>query len=144
MAYATRQDLIDRFGATEIVQRTDRTNRPPTTIDDTVVGRAIGDAEALIDGYLAGRYELPLAVVPAALPKICCDLARFHLWGSAADKDGAVARAADAATAWLKDVARGTVALEVGGAPAAAPVGGGGVRSSVSTRRLDRDSLRGM
>ena len=29
--FATKQDLIDRFGQTELVQLTDRTNRPPLT-----------------------------------------------------------------------------------------------------------------
>ena len=39
--YATQDDLIERFGETKLIQLTDRTNRPATTIDaDVVTARA--------------------------------------------------------------------------------------------------------
>lgn len=143
MAYATRQDLIDRFGATEIIQRTDRSNRPATTIDDTVVARALADAQALVDGYIGKVYELPLATVPPVLTKVCCDLARLNLWAGAADKDGPVSRAADAAVAWAKDVARGLVRLDVAGiTPPQAS--GGGVKVAGAPKIFSSDSLRGL
>lgn len=142
MPYATKQDLIDRFGATEIIQRTDRVNRPPTTIDDAVVDRAIGDADARIDGYLQGVYALPLASTPPALTKIAADIARYHLYGTAADKDNPVTRAYGDALAWLRDVSKGVVKLDVGGvAPEPAPGGAGRVTGSESV--FTRDSLRG-
>lgn len=143
MAYATKQDLIDRFGAQEIIQRTDRTNRPASTIDDTVVGRALSDAQALVDGYLGKVYQLPLATVPPVLTKVCCDLARLNLWAGAADKDGPVSRAADAALAWAKDVARGLVRLDVAGiAPPQAS--GAGVQVSGAPKVFSADTLRGL
>jgi phage gp36-like protein len=144
MAYATRQDLVDRFGATELIQLTDRVNRPASTVDDTVVGRAIADAEALIDGYLAKRYALPLAEIPPILTRMACDIARFFLHGKAAEKDGPVDRANTAAISWLRDVSRGVVELEVGAGETPAPIGGGMVRTSASERVMRRDSLRGM
>lgn len=115
MTYCTQQDLIDRFGSEELVQRTDRTNIPPTTIDDTVVTRALGDAEAMVDGYLAKAYALPLVTVPPVLTKITADIARFYLWGEAADKDSPVERAYRDAQDWLQDVATGTVVLDNAG-----------------------------
>jgi phage gp36-like protein len=143
MAYATQQDLIDRFGERELVQLTDRVNKPATTIDDVVVDRAIGDAEALADGYLAKAYALPLVAVPLVLTKVTCDVARYYLHGKAAEKDGPVLRAYAEATAWLRDVSRGLVVLDVGG-EAAAPVGGGAVRTSGPERVFTRDSLCGL
>lgn len=143
MTYAVLQDLVDRFGELEIVQLTDRVHRPPSTVDETVVGRALGDADALIDGYVGKVYALPLAVVPPVLVKMAADIARYFLHGKAADKEGAVARAHGEALSWLKDVSRGIVQLDVGGeVPPAA--GGGSIRASVPDRVFTRDSLKGL
>ncbi|TIX53018.1 MAG: DUF1320 domain-containing protein, partial [Mesorhizobium sp.] len=87
MTYAVRQDLVDRFGATELMQLTDRTNVPPSMIDDVVVGRALADADGVIDGYIGKQFKLPLSVVPPVLVKVASDLARYYLHGEAADKD---------------------------------------------------------
>jgi phage gp36-like protein len=141
MAYATLQDLIDRFGRTELVQLTDRTNKPASTIDESVVARALADAEAEINGYVAKRYQLPLVTVPDALTKKACDIARYYLHGKAADKDSQVYLAYKAAIAWLQDVARGLVIIEAAGiAPDA--VGGGAIRANPSGRVFTRQSLR--
>ncbi len=143
MPYATLQDLVDRFGERELIQLTDRVHVPPTTVDETIVGRALGDAEALIDGYVGKIYALPLATVPTALVKVASDIARYFLHGKSAEKDGPVLRAYSEGLAWLKDVSRGIVQLDVGGAvPAAA--GGGSIRASRPDRVFTRDSLKGM
>lgn len=77
MHYANVNDMVSRFGETEMIHASDRgaTNQ----IDATVVGNAINDAVAVIDGHLAGRYALPLSTVPAILTRLCCDLARYYL-----------------------------------------------------------------
>ena len=68
MPYATQADLETRFGSAELAQLTDRISG--SVIDAAVVGRALADAEAEIDGYLAARYQLPLASAPAVLGRI--------------------------------------------------------------------------
>lgn len=142
-AYATLQDLTDRFGETEIVQRTDRTNRPPTTIDTVVVDRALTDAGALVDGYVGKVYALPIALVPPVLTKATADIARYYLFGKAAEKDGEVERAYKEAVAWLKDVALGRVQLDVGGVVPEQP-GGGQVHIAAPERRFTRANMRGL
>lgn len=141
MTYATQQDLIDRFGNTELVQLTDKVNRPATTIDPTPVARALTDAAALIDGYLGKLYRLPLSAVPPVLTKNACDIARYYLHGKAAEKDGHVAIAYGEATGWLRDVSKGLVTLDVEGV-APAQSGGGSVKASAPGRVFTRDSLR--
>jgi phage gp36-like protein len=140
VAYATKQDLIDRFGELELKQLTDRTNVPPSTVDDTVVERAISDATALADGYLGKAYALPLSVAPPVLTKIVCDAARYFLHGKSAEKDGAVARAHAEAVSWLKDVARGLVSIDAEGVQPA-QAGGGTVKAKAGDRVFTRDSL---
>lgn len=141
MAYATQQDLIERFGATELIQLTDKVNKPASTIDELTVGRAIFDAEARINSYVGKAAQLPLTVVPPYLAKVTCDLARYFLHGKAAEKDGPVERAYDEAVDWLKDVSKGLVSLDAEGV---SPVqaGGGSVKASAPDRVFTRDSLR--
>ncbi|WP_440410629.1 gp436 family protein [Neorhizobium petrolearium] len=141
MTYATQQDLIDRFGAEELIQLTDRTNIPVSTIDPVVVDRALSDASELIDGYLKKVVKLPLSPVPGVLVKTASDIARYYLHGKAADKDNPVTRAYNEAVGLLRDVSRGLVELAVDGeAPPAA--GGGSVQAVAPNRVFTRDSLR--
>lgn len=141
MSYATQTDLIDRFGAAELVQLTDKVNRPASTIDPTPIDRALADAAALIDGFLAKSYRLPLATIPPILVKIACDIARYYLHGKAAEKDDAVSRGYSEANRWLENVSKGLVTLEAEGV-AAPQAGGGTVKASAPGRVFTRDSLR--
>ncbi|CAD7055433.1 hypothetical protein RHAB21_00717 [Pseudorhizobium halotolerans] len=141
MNYATQQDLVDRFGEEELIQLTDRTNIPVSTIDPVVVDRALSDASELIDGYLKKVAKLPLSAVPGVLVKTSCDIARYYLHGKSADKDSAVTRAYNEAVNWLRDVSRGLVELSIDGGDAPA-AGGGSVKAVAPNRVFTRDSLR--
>lgn len=107
MAYCTKQDLIDRFGETEVGRLSDRSMQG--IIDDAVLDQVVADADAEIDGYLAGRYRLPLASVPVLLRRIACNLVRFYLYTTAAPED--VRAAYDDAVKSLRGIARGEISL---------------------------------
>lgn len=141
MNYASKQDLIARFGETELIQRTDRTNMPPSTIDDAVVTSALGDAASAIDGYLAARYALPLSSVPPRLVKVAADMARYFLHGEAASDS--VRAAYDDALAWLRDVSKGVVQLGLTAAGDAVQAPGGGAQISTPGPIFGRDGMRG-
>jgi len=113
MTYATQQDLVDRFGGQEIAQLTDRTNG--TVIDATVVARALGDADAEIDGYLATRYVLPLTITPAVLVRLAADIARYRLFDDRTTE--AVRQRYADAVQLLKSMASGLVKLDAGVTP---------------------------
>jgi len=126
MPYCTAQDMIDRFGEPELLQLTDRAG--VGVIDDQALGLAINDASAQIDGYLAGRYELPLATVPTILVSLACDLARYQLYDIRATDS--VEKRRDDAIAYLKDVATGKVSLGLSsGGVAATPSDGAQMQS---------------
>lgn len=108
MPYATQADLETRFGSKELAKLTDRT--AGSVIDTAVIDRALLDAEAEIDGYLAVRYQLPLASVPVALAQLACDIARYNLWGDRAS-EGIKQRYDDAARR-LKAIAGGSFKLD--------------------------------
>lgn len=120
MAYATLQDLIDRFGEGELAQVADTLGSDE--IDPTVVDRALLDAAAEIDAALVGRYALPMASVPVLLTRIACDLARESLYSAQPTKT--VADRAAAARALLLSIAKGTMRLEAPKAEAAETVQG--------------------
>ena len=76
--YCTQQDLVDRFGETELIQLTDTTGSG--AIDATAVARAIADAEGEINTYLAKVVSLPLSPVPTIVTAAACDMARYRLY----------------------------------------------------------------
>ena len=81
MPYATQTDMETRFGVDELIQRTSRTG---AAIDTDVLGRALADADAEIDSYLASRYALPLPSTPAVLVRLACDITRYQLFDEGA------------------------------------------------------------
>lgn len=109
MPYATPQDLEARFGADELVSRTDRSGAGVP--DEDAVVRALADAEAEIDGYVGARYRLPLPAVPAVLTRLACDIARYRLWQDAASAE--VRARYEDARRLLEAIARGLVSLGV-------------------------------
>ena len=142
MAYATQQDLIDRFGEDELIQLTDRTNLPATSIDVDVVAAALSDAENLADSYLAKRFQLPLDPVPEVLTRTISEIARYFLHGRRTDKDDPVTRDYSQALAWLKDAAKGLVELDTAGTTPDQS-GDGQVQVEAPDRVFSRDTLVG-
>jgi phage gp36-like protein len=101
--YATRADLEKRYGVDEIAQR-------EAALDVGGLDMILADTDALVNGYLAGRYIVPLSAVPANLPQVAGSIARYNLLGEAATE-----RARNDykdAIAWLKDVQAGRVLLQ--------------------------------
>lgn len=136
MTYATQQDMIDRFGSTELIELTDRTN--VGTIDATVLGRALADADAEINGYLASRYTLPLVNVPPVLVAKASDMARYYLYDTRVTE--AVKTRYDDAVKWLVSLAKGLVSLALD--PINVPVAdAGGVQFQTNDRVFDAAGL---
>jgi len=78
VSYATAQDVINRYPNRDLVQLT---NEDPaaTTINVTPITQALSDASAEIDGYIEGRFTLPLIDPPAVLTRLATDLAMFRM-----------------------------------------------------------------
>lgn len=105
--YCTVADLVSRYGEAEIRQLSDR--KRTGDIDVVVVDMAIADAGAEIDGYLAGRYTLPLLQTPELLRLYACDIARYRLF-----EDGAYEQVTERynnALRYLRDLAAGRMQL---------------------------------
>jgi phage gp36-like protein len=108
MTYATKQNLIDRFGSDELIQRTDRVNTG--SIDDTVIEQTLSDADNTINGYITAY--LPLSAVPSGLLRIAADIARYYLYDDVIPD--AVKDHYKNAITYLTDVRDGKISLIAG------------------------------
>lgn len=139
MAYASKQDLIDRFGTPELVDITDRTaDHSNSAIDDTVLNKALADADAMIDSYLMGRYSLPLSSTPDRLKVACAHITRFLLYGR--DVTDEVQKRFDIEIKWLEQVAMGKVGLGLDASDKTTPETGG-VQYEAKDRVFGDDEL---
>ncbi|WP_445157403.1 gp436 family protein [Halomonas sp. E14] len=134
--YASVADMVARFGETEIVELTDLEHTGE--IDTAVAERALEDASAEIDGYLASRYRLPVTDTPRLLSTLCTDIARYRLQKGVSTEQ-ARQRYEDA-VARLRGIARGEINLPLESPPPASaePVAVRGRR-----RVFDDDTMRG-
>ena len=113
MSYATPTDIINRYPNRDLVQLT---NEDPTitTVNTTVLQQALNDASAEIDGYLGGRFTLPLTDPPAVLSRLASDVAIYRLQALRPLHDLADARKRyDDAIAMLTKVASGELTLGI-------------------------------
>ena len=117
MPYTTTAELSDRYGQRMLVQLTDRASPPVGAIDQAVIDREIANAGAVIDGYLAGRYALPLAETPPLLADLAQAIAIYKL--HPATPEAKIKDDYDTALRQLQAIASGMIKLAVAGIEAA-------------------------
>jgi len=135
MAYAVLQDLIDRYGQTEILELTDRDQSGQ--VDEAVAQKALDDAAAEVDGYLGGRYELPLDSPPPVLSRLTSDIARYRLYDNLAPDE--VRNRYEDAVKFLRAVSEGKISLGASQPPEST----GSPQVAKGVRMFDTDSLEG-
>lgn len=115
MAYATKQDMIDRFGLDEVVSITDRATPPANVVDEVVLARALEAATAEVnsEAKLTGTVT-----VTDQLTSLTCAIARYHLTDPC-KPDSRVRKDYEDAIGFLRRVATGNSILV--GQDAAAP-----------------------
>jgi len=122
MAYATKEDMVSRFGLHEVIAITDRENSGD--IDEAVLGAALVEATAEVEGYLAGRYALPLVSVPPLVAGLCCDITRYRLSGASVLETDTTRNRYRDAVRLLEQISAGKVSLGLDLAGQPAPTGG--------------------
>lgn len=130
MAYTSQADLEERYGTRLLIDLTDRGETYTGVIDADVVARAITDADALIDGYVAGRYVLPFSTVPDPIPALARAIAIYNLHVN--DPSQKIVRDYEMALKTLREIASGSVKLTAEGIAAEGS-------KSTGARVTDRD-----
>lgn len=143
MSYATTAAFLARFDAEEIAQRTDRSlprivtgdmlaalastgvvtsYTAPAVAALAVVQMAQQDAYDSINGYVQGRYAVPLVTPPNSVLLAECDLARYFLYDD--NTTEVIKHRYETAISYLKSLRDGKISIgPVGNAAPADPVG---------------------
>ena len=140
MAYCTLDQLQTRFGETLLIDLSHREGERPVAPDAALFERVIADADALIDGYLKGRYQLPIAAVPPILTDLSQAIAIYKAHSSVAAEK--IRKDYEDALKTLKDIGSGAARLDVAGAEPAAS-GSSGARITDRQRPFTEKNLEG-
>ncbi|WP_054007883.1 gp436 family protein [Cypionkella psychrotolerans] len=140
MTYATQQQMTDRYGAAQLVMLTDRAAVASGSIDAAVVARALSDSDAVIDGYLGGRYTLPLVSVPPLISDLAQSIAYWKLHIS--EPDPKTRTDYESALKMLKDIATGTIRILAAGVEPASS-GTSGVQVTDRERPFTEETMKG-
>lgn len=141
MTYASTQNLVDRAGTAMLTELTDRDVPLTGAVVEAVAADALVNADAVIDGYLKGRYALPLASTPPLVRDLAVSIALYKLHRNiVSDK---VRADYEDALRQLREIANGIVRLDVAGVE---PAGSGatGVRVNDRPRDMTPDNLKGV
>ena len=138
MAYADLSGLTKRIGEDVLIELTDRETPPAGVIDTTVIDAALADTDALIDGYLATRYALPLTATSALVTTLAESITIYKLHTfTAPERIEADYRDA---LKMLASIAKGEVILQAAGVEPDSS-GGSGVQSSDRKPEMRRDNM---
>lgn len=107
--YATKADMLSRFGEREVIALTDRDNLG--VVDDAVLDAALAEASSEIEPYLAPRHKMPLASVPKIVIGFACDIARYRLCGSGVTLTDDIRDRYKDAIKFFEQVAKGVIGL---------------------------------
>jgi phage gp36-like protein len=141
--YCTYADLLTLMSESTVIQLTDEVNAG--VVDSAMVSAIIADAQEEIDGYLRGRYSLPLTVTPTLLRGICARVARYKLYerrGEQGIPDG-IKTSYTGAVDILKQIRSGVVTVGITTGEAAPEPGKTFVNKIASDRVFPDDVLEG-
>ncbi len=138
--YCSLNDLKQRLDVDVLVRLTD--DAGTDQVNEDVVNQAIEDASAEVDGYLQGRYNVPLQPVPTLVRRLAADIAIYLLFERRglddAGPDGVVYKSYQAARDTLLRISRGEVRIG-----AAEPPAHSEMQVKSADRVFSRDSLEG-
>jgi phage gp36-like protein len=140
MPYTSLDRLTGRFGATMLVQLTDRGELSTGVIDADTVAQAIAGADATINASLAVRYRLPMATVPDLVSEIALAIAIYKL--HVGPPDDKIDKEYQQALKDLGDLATGKKLLDVAGVEPETS-GASGVVTADRPRDFSPENLRG-
>ncbi len=115
MAYAVTADLLQQISQAELIQLTDDTLLGQ--IDESRVARAIADAGAEIDGYLAKVFSVPVSPVPDLVRNLTVAIAIYNLYSRRSEVPDNRLERYRAAVRTLENISRGLLTLGTVPAP---------------------------
>ncbi|NOR62158.1 MAG: DUF1320 domain-containing protein [Rhodobacteraceae bacterium] len=133
MPYADLTGLTARIGEETLIELSDRASPPAGGVD-----AALADADALIDGYLATSYTLPLSASQTLVVTLAEAITIYKLYTFAAP-ERAESDYRDAIKS-LEKIAEGKIKLTAAGAEPSSS-GGSGVKSCDRKPEMTRNNM---
>lgn len=140
MSYASLAILTDRYGEQTLVSLTDRGGVQTGAIDVATVDRALADTDAVINGYLAERYVLPMASTPPLIADLAQAIAIYKLHVYTPDLK--IVEDYKGALRQLEQIGKGTIRLSIEGVTSP-ETGGRGARLTDRERPFTAANLKG-
>lgn len=111
--YCTQQDIEKQITTPTLIQLTSDDSQ--NAVDETVTFEAILYSSTLIDGYLRGKYTLPLDTHFPLLRIIAIDLSIYRLYSRRlqADMPDSILEQYKESIKTLEKIQKGTIALEI-------------------------------
>lgn len=143
MAYTALDNIVNQISENTVIQLTD--DYQSEAVDGDRVSEAIANADAVIDGYCAGRYVVPFNPVPAIIAKCALDMAIYNLYARRVETMPEV-RDKNYANAikLLSSIAKGEVLLNGTTTPPPSPTTARSGMTTTQPRQFTRDILRGL
>ena len=139
MAYIVQADLLAQLSNAQLIQLTD--DAKTGSVDTDKVDKAIADAEAEVNGYVATKHSVPLASpIPDLIKKLAIDITIYNLYRRRQRTPEDVRTAYEDAVKKLEGIARGLITLGVDPQPAESSKATQG-ETSGPARVFDRDKL---
>lgn len=143
MPYCTEQNVQDAAGGAERLRQLsdwDKTN----AIDSVRVSAKIAEAQDLIDSYARIHHTVPFVDgdVPAQIVTLCARVAVFLLAEARNQEEPFLARH-ERDVAWLEDLSRGRVRIELPSLEPTKKTGGSGGETASSTGEFDSTNYEG-
>lgn len=110
MAYATVADAETLYGEDAIAVCCDRDI--DGNVDEESFQAHLDNATDTMDGYLLGRYPLPMDSPPSIFKAICVDIARYTASGPSVMTEK-IEKLYDKAIAYMGDVAKNRIKLKI-------------------------------
>jgi len=121
MGYCDQTDIERRIGSTLLIELTDDSGAG--TVDASVLGECISDADGVVNSFVRGQYSVPLTTVPDLIKRIATYVTVYYLYDRRASAFGGIPPHADANYKWamemLRDLRAGEIDLGIEPPPAA-------------------------
>lgn len=141
MSYIVQADLLSQLSGAQLIQLTD--DNKTGVVDTDKVTRAIAEAEAEVNGYIATKYSVPVASpVPDLVKQLAIDVAIYRLYRRRQRVPDDVRTAYEDAVKKLEGIAKGLVTLGIEPPPAESSKATSGEIFGPK-RVFDRDKLGG-
>ncbi|MDA3832600.1 MAG: DUF1320 domain-containing protein [Spirochaetales bacterium] len=112
MSYCDLDDLKEQIPEDELIGLSD--DAAAGIVDESVISRAIADADAVVDAYCQGLYTVPLTPVPAMIRRVSVDIAIYNLYSRRGDSAPDIRQDRyKEAVRFLEKVAAGKIGLGV-------------------------------